>query len=225
MAIRRLLALLRQGLEAMAYIGDNAIEVEPVATNNLGPLAELILPELPGCDDLMVRIKLGAALREFCRETNACVVTMPAKVIHNDKGYDYIYAPPAPEGMVVWSILSINNFDGTLVERGNGYVGRGIIVIGRGARDEFVNVSYSVCPKAGGEACPEWFVERYSEAITAGAMYKLLSMTGKAWSDPNRATQYGAEYADAISEASYRSTGSQLAGGAESAVPQGGMFM
>lgn len=209
----------------MAYIGDNAMEVEPVATDNLGPLAELILPELPGCEDLMVRMKLGAALREFCRETNACVVTMPAKVICNDKGYCYIHTPPAPEGMVVGSLLSVKNYDGTLVEWGDWDINRGMVVIGRGARDEFVNVSYSVCPKAGGEACPEWFVERYAEAITAGAMYKLLSMTGKVWSDPNRAAQYGAEYADAISEASYRSTGSQLAGGAESAVPQGGIFM
>jgi hypothetical protein len=209
----------------MVYIGDNAMEVEPVATDNLGPLAKLILPELPGCDDLMVRMKLGAALREFCRETNACVVTMPAKVIRNDKGYDYIYAPPAPEGMVIGSLLSVKNFDGTLVEWGDGDINRGMIVIGRGARDEFVNVSYSVYPKAGGEACPERFVERYAEAITSGAMHKLLSMTNKPWSDPNRAAQYGAEYADAISEASYRSTGSQLSGGAENAIPQGGLFM
>ena len=209
----------------MSEIGDNAIEMKPVATDNLGPLAKLILPELPGCDDLMVRMKLGAALREFCRETNACVVTMPAKVIRNDKGYDYIHAPPAPEGMVVGSLLSVKNFDGTLVEWGDGDINRGKIVIGRGARDEFVNVSYSVYPKAGGEACLEWFVERYAEAITSGAMHKLLSMTNKPWSDPNRAAQYGAEYADAISEASYRSTGSQIVGGAENAIPQGGLFM
>lgn len=209
----------------MQYLGDNAIEVEPVAIDNLGPLAKLILPELLGCDDLVVRMKLGAALREFCRETNACVITMPAKIISNQHGYDYIPVPPAPEGMIVGTILSIKNFNGTLVEWGEGDMSRGMIIIGRGARGDVVNVTYSVYPKAGGEACPEWFVERYAEAITAGAMHKLLSMTNKPWSDPNRAVLYGSEYADFISEASYRSTGSQLVGGAESAIPQGGLFI
>lgn len=209
----------------MQYLGDNAIEVEPVATDNLGPLAKLMLPELPGCDDLVVRMKLGAALREFCRETNACLITMPAKIIPNDNGYDYIHVPPAPNGMVIGSILSIKNFNDTLVGWGEGDMSRGMIIIGRGARGDIVNVTYSVYPKAGGEACPEWFVERYAEAITAGAMQKLLSMTNKPWSDPNRAALYGSEYADFISEASYRSISSQLVGGAESAIPQGGLFM
>lgn len=209
----------------MSYLGDNAMEVEEVSTNNLGSLAELILPELPGCDDLIVRMKLGASLREFCRETNACLITMPAKIIPNDNGYDYIHVPPAPNGMVIGSILSIKNFNGTSVGWGEGDMSRGMIIIGRGARGDFVNVTYSVCPKAGGEACPEGFVERYAEAITAGAMQKLLSMTNKPWSDPNRAALYGSEYADFISEASYRSTCSQLVGGTESAIPQGGLFM
>lgn len=209
----------------MSYLGDNAMEVEEVSTNNLGSLAKLILPELPGCDDLVIRMKLGASLREFCRETNACLITMPAKIIPNDNGYDYIHVPPAPNGMVIGSILSIKNFNGTLVGWGEGDMSRGMIIIGRGARGEVVNVTYSVCPKAGGEACPEWFVERYAEAITAGAMQKLLSMTNKPWSDPNRAALYGSEYADFISEASYRSTCSQLVGGAESAIPQGGLFI
>ena len=223
MAIRRLLALLRQGFEAMAYIGDNAIEVEPVATNNLGPLAELILPELPGCEDIVIRMKLGAALREFCRETNACVIEMPAKKIKDTHiFYNFALVPPPPDGMVIGSVLSVcdsNGYDVSFSVAGNK------ILFNSHCSTDTVKVRFSVCPKAGGEACPEWFVERYAEAITAVAMHKLLSMTNKPWSDPNRAALYGAEYADAISEASYRSTGSQLAGGAESAVPQGGMFM
>jgi hypothetical protein len=207
----------------MSYIGDNAMEVEPVATDNLGPLAKLILPELPGCDDLMVRMKLGEALREFCRETNACVVEMLVKKIKDPYSfYDFALVPPPQDGMVIGSVLRVCDSNGCDVSFS--IVGNKISFNSCSYTDR-VLVRFSVCPKAGGEACPEWFVERYAEAITAGAMYKLLSMTGKAWSDPNRAAQYGAEYANAISEASYRSTGSQLAGGAENAIPQGGLFM
>jgi hypothetical protein len=207
----------------MSMIGDNAMEVEPVATNNLGSLAKLILPELPGCDDFMVRMKLGAALREFCRETNACVVEMPAKKFNDPHTfYDLALVPPPPDGMVIGSVLSVCDSDGHDVPFS--IVGNKILFDSYSTSDT-IKVKFSVYPKAGGEACPEWFVERYAEAITAGAMQKLLSMTGKAWSDPNRAVQYGAEYSDAISEASYRSTGSQLAGGAENAIPQGGLFM
>lgn len=209
----------------MSEIGDNAIEMKPVATDNLGPLAKLILPELRGCDDLMVRMQLGAALREFCRETNACVVTMPAQVISNQSGECFIYVPAAPDGMVIGTISNVTNLDGTPILWRNGISCQRMKVYIEICSHSAVEVTYSVYPKAGGEACPEWFVERYAEAITAGAMYKLLSMTGKAWSDPNRAAQYGSEFADAISEASYRSLGSQLVGGAESAIPQGGLFM
>lgn len=209
----------------MSYIGDNAIEVSPVASddNNLGPLAALILAELPGCEDLLVRLKLGAALREFCRETNACVVKMPVKKIKDPCAfYDFALVPPPPDGMVVGSVLSVcdgNGYDVSFTVIGDK------ISFNSYCSTDTATVKFSVYPKAGGEACPEWFVERYAEAITAGAMHKLLSMTNKPWSDPNRAALYGAEYADAISEASYRSIGSQLAGGAESAIPQGGIFM
>ena len=56
-------------------------------------------------------------------------------------------------------------------------------------------------------------------------MHHLLSMSKRAWSDPQRAVEYGAKYADAIAEASYRSLGSAMQGGAESAIPCGGLFM
>lgn len=205
----------------MAYIGDNAIEVEPVKTDTLGPLAALILSELPGCDDLTIRMKLGAALREFCRETNACAYAIPAVVL---KG-GIVPIPPAPFGMLVGTVLDVIDSRGYRVKFDvTDSLMQSIVLRGASEGDK-VLVKLSAYPKAGGESCPEWFVERYAEVITAGAMNKLLSMTNRPWSDPQRAMAYGAEYSDAISEASYRSIGSQLGGGAESAIPQGGLFM
>ena len=205
----------------MAYIGDNAVELEPVKTDTLGPLAKLILPDLPGCDDLVVRMKLGAALREFCRETNACTITMPLVV----QEHGVIPIPAAPGGMLVNTVLDVVCNGYTVPFRvEDGYVQRIVVLRGAGEGD-IAQVKFSVYPKAGGESCPEWFVERFAEAITAGALHKLLSMTGRPWSDAQKAAIFGAEYTDAIAEASYRSLGSQLSGGSESAIPQGGLFM
>lgn len=205
----------------MGIIGDNAIEMEPVATDNLGPLAKLILPDLPGCDDLVVRMKLGAALREFCRETNACKFTVRMTVMEGG----VVPIPTAPNGMVVGTVLNVGSSDdyGVRFEVSDRVPPR-IITSGVEEGDE-VLVQFSAYPKAGGEGCPEEFIERYAEAITAGAMHKLLTMSGRPWSDPQKAAIYGAEYADAISEASYRSLGSPFGGGSESAIPQGGLFM
>lgn len=205
----------------MGIIGNDAMEMEPVATDNLGPLAMLILTDLPGCDDLVVRMKLGAALREFCRETNACTFTV--RMLAKEGGV--VPIPAAPNGMIVGTVLNVGSRDsyGVRFEVSDG-IPPMIITNGVGEGEE-VLVKFSAYPKAGGEACPEEFIERYAEAITAGAMHKLLTMTGRAWSDAQRAALYGAEYADAISEASYRSLGSAIGGGSESAIPQGGLFM
>lgn len=208
----------------MSYIGNNAIEMEPVETDNIGSLASLVLAELPECNDLLVRQQLGYALREFCRETNACVVVAPA-VVRCDLHCGYsITMPAAPNGMVVGTVLGVTEggdpmdfkvFDSPVPHiRVGGFVGDGRVL-----------VRFSVYPKAGGEDCPKWFKERYAEAIVAGAMHHLLSMQKRAWADPQRAAEYGAKYADAINEASYRSLGSSMQGGAESAIPCGGLFM
>lgn len=207
----------------MSYIGDNAIEMEPVETDNIGSLASLILAELPECNDLLVRQQLAYALREFCHETDACVMAAPVKFMPCRDRWGYAaLMPAAPQGMIVGSILDVrmhgiscgfkvyHDPDSIYVPD---YIGGHCDV-----------VRYSVYPKAGGEVCPTWFKDRYAEAITAGAMYHLLSMSGRPWSDPQRAAEYGAKYTNAIAEAAYR-RGSPEDGGPESAIPCGGLFM
>lgn len=207
----------------MAYIGNNAIEVESVETDNIGSLASLVLAELPECNDLLVRQQLGYALREFCRETDACVLTAPVKFEAHPREWGYSAPlPAAPQGMVVGTVIEVEEC---------GYP-RGFeirhdpdrIHISDFYGSSQSQVRFSVYPKAGGEECPKWFKERYAEAIVAGAMHHLLSMSGRSWSDPQRAAEYGAKYINAIAEASYR-RGAPEQGGAESAIPCGGLFM
>ena len=209
----------------MRYVGDNAAEVEPVETENIGSLATLVMPELPMCEDLLVRQQLGYALREFCRETDACVVEQPCMARMTPFG---VYAFPianVPRGMILGTVLDVSvcGRSAPFEVKDNPYphvVSRRYICEG----DRAV-LRYSVYPKAGGEDCPKWFKERFAEAIVAGAMYHLLSMQKKPWSDSQRAAEYGAKYADAINEAAYRRLGSAAQGGSESAIPCGGMFM
>ena len=96
----------------MSYIGDNAIEMEPVETDNIGSLASLILAELPECNDLIVRQQLAYALREFCRETDACVLSAPLRFREHPRRWGYSAPmPAAPQGMVVGTILEVRACD------------------------------------------------------------------------------------------------------------------
>lgn len=211
----------------MGYIGESAIEMEPIETDNIGSLGALVLAELPNCDDLLIRQQLAYALREFCRESNACVIEVPvcAECPKDTWGYR-IPMPAAPQDMMVGTILDVKVAGGHASFKVRDTPYPHIHILGTYiCKGDKVSVRFSVYPKVGGEVCPTWFKDRYAEAIVAGAMHHLLSMQKRPWSDPVRATQYGAKYADAISEASYRSTGSAAQGGPENAIPCGGMFM
>ena len=207
----------------MSYIGDNAIEMEPVETDNIGSLASLILSELPECNDLIVRQQLAYALREFCRETDACVLAAPVKFIAYPHEWGYSAPmPAAPQGMIIGTVLGVSECGYLRSFEIRRNPDRIHIQDYYGSHN--AKVYFSVYPKAGGEVCPTWFKDRYAEAITAGAMYHLLSMSGRPWSDPQRAAEYGAKYTNAIAEAAYR-RGSPEQGGFETAIPCGGLFM
>lgn len=209
----------------MAYIGDTAIEFEPVETENIGSLAALILPELPDCGDLMIRQQLGFALREFCRETDACVVEQPCMAKMTPFGAYAFPIAGVPSGMILGTVLDVLANGSSVPFEVKDYPSPHVVSRGYICEDDRAVLKYSVYPKAGGEDCPRWFKERYAEAIVAGAMHHLLSMNKKPWSDPQRAAEYGAKYIDAINEASYRRLGSAADGGTESAIPCGGLFM
>lgn len=212
----------------MALVGDNATEIEPVETDNIGSLARLMLSELPGCDDLLVRQQLGFALREFCRETDACVmehVYCHAEGRALPDGHEFVLTG-APSGMELVTVLDAQVRGRSVPFDVRDYPVPTVTVHGWLCCGDKVKVRFSVAPKAGGEDCPRWFKERYAEAITAGAMFHLLSMTGKGWSDPQRMAQYGSKYQQAICEATYRRMcGSAVESGPANAVPRGGLFM
>ena len=59
-------------------------------------------------------------------------------------------------------------------------------------------------PYVNEERAPKAFLARYGEAILSGALVRLFSMQGKAWTDAEQARQHGIHYENAIAEARLR---------------------
>lgn len=206
----------------MAYLGDDSMELNPIEVENIGSFANLILSELPVCDDLAIREKLGATLREFCRETDACTVRQSFVAHSNERVFQLACVPL---DMILGNILDLS-YDGRHIAFRTDYERASVIAEERTAHGVHVTITASVVPAAGGEKCPKWFKRRYAEAICAGTMYHLLSMTKKPWSDPARAVQYATTYRNAIAEASYQRVSNDISmGGVASAIPCGGPFL
>ena len=60
-------------------------------------------------------------------------------------------------------------------------------------------------PHIGEERAPREFLQRYGDALVDGALARLFSMTGRAWTDAEQARQRGVAYTNALSEARQRS--------------------
>ena len=210
----------------MAFVGEVSTELSPIEVENIGSFADLILSELPACDDLLVRQKLAATLREFCRETDACVARQSFVAHDAPRAWpDMFSISCVPCDMILGNVLDLT-YDGRHIAFKVDYERKVVFANERPAHDVHVEITVSVVPAPGGEKCPKWFKKRYAEAICAGTLYHLLSMTKKPWSDPTRAVHYGNAYRNAIAEASYQRVSNDiLVGGVASAIPCGGPFM
>ena len=206
----------------MAFIGDDSTELEQIEVENIGSFANLILSEIPVCNDLQIREKLASTLREFCRETDACTVRQNF-VAHGNPHVFQIAC--VPTGMVLGNVVDLT-YDRRHVAFRTDAERLSVVADERAAHGVRVEITASVIPAPGGEKCPKWFKRRYAEAICAGTLYHLLSMTKKPWSDPTRAVQYGTTYRNAIADASYQKISNDITmGGVASAIPCGGPFM
>lgn len=206
----------------MAFIGDNSTKLNPIDVENIGSFANLILSEVPVCNDLIIREKLASTLREFCRETDACTVRQDLFVHGNQHVFQVTCVPM---DMVIGNVLDLT-YDGRHVSFRTDTGNMTVIADERAAHGVHVVITVSVVPAVGGEKCPKWFKRRYAEAICSGTLYHLLSMTKKPWSDPNRSVQYAMNYRNAIAEASYQRISNDISmSGSASAIPYGGPFM
>lgn len=182
----------------------------------LASLAQDLVYRLPGCTDLMVRKTIQEVYRDFCRKT--CALTSTVKVEmsgcencrmlharHSGCRVDCVTAVrvgcreiPKDEYRVVDGVLHVSN--SYLSADGSPVV---------------VSVDCVEIPRLGCETVPADFVEKHGDAIRSGVLARLMSMTGRAWSDQNMAALEMRSYENALTETRSRhhSGGQYSAGG------------
>lgn len=200
-------------------------------------LAEDLILRLPGCTDVMVRKTLQATYREFARHSCVFHTVRRLPIVGNE----CCFGPTLPD-MYVDAVTDVRIGNRKLVLKheydivGNGKIvilgcpnydmGDGdealkFIVDAADIQPEFkrfgvphLHVTCVEVPKSGSETAPSWFLEKYGEAIVSGVLWKLMSMTGKAWSDPAQAAVEKVNYDNFMNEARVNyANGSQYGSG------------
>lgn len=193
-------------------------EREPPEIETVSQLANGIVWRLPGCDDEAIRRSLQRAYSDFCAASCALVATRCVEVGPCEEVRELCVTASRPDRYVEtvkgvscngrpllqgrdWSLAD------NRIRLRHSYSGR--------RRFEIATVEV---PVDGSEAAPSWFLKRYGAAIASGALARLMSMTGKAWSDPAQAKIEAASFNDRITQAKLAYyNGGNLSNGAASA--------
>lgn len=158
---------------------------------SIAELASNLVYRLPGCADEMVRRALRDAYGDFCRLANALVTE---RVMRLSVGESIYPITPLTPDCTITSISAVWHKSMKLKERCDYTVIVGMppsiklrrSYIPEDAEEEadcFIRVVCIEQPKSGSERAPRWFLQKYGDAICAGALVKLFGMTGRAWSD------------------------------------------
>jgi len=132
-----------------------------------------ILPHCPGCHDDLARSALRDAGRTFARESD--IITETVTVDKELLDFNFAYLPPT----AVDERLAPLHF---LKFRTNAEDSRK------------ADVTYSCLPKPDVDFLPDAVAEKYSEAVVDQALFRLLNMPGKPWSNPQLAQYHLADY-------------------------------
>ena len=195
-------------------------EQEQVEYGSLASLSEDLVYRLPGCSDLMVRKTLQEVYRDFCSRS-WCLSFTDVDEFPKDGAYDIrrrigalshvaevsvgrhvleqgrdwtLSRSPAP-------VVFIANRHGHIVHQTHPRhpeLDDPCRMHDRHAERERVRVKWVEVPGMGCERCPGWFLERHGDAICHGVLAKLMSMTGRAWSDQAQASSELVQYENAV---------------------------
>lgn len=181
-------------------------EYETPEMETLAGLAENLVYRLPGCMDVMVRKTLQETYRDFCRRSCCLRVRRQFKVSPDDHTLPLV---PVVGGMVD-SVADISCNRRALVKGRDYEVLHGLVSLRRhvvpkeGTEERFypiVSFNQVEIPAIGQETAPKWFLAKYGDSICSGVLSRLMSMSGKAWSDPSQAQSETIRYENAVCEA------------------------
>lgn len=191
----------------MANTFDSEVETPDLET--LAGLAENLVYRLPGCSDLMVRKAIQAVYRDFCRRS--CCLRVRRQFRQEPDRCEY----PACSvyGGMVDQIVEVS-IGRRVLRDGHDYCVRGpVVVLNRklNVRNDVpeesrpvITITHVEIPDIGQESAPKWFIMKYGDAICSGAISRLMSMTGRPWSDLSQAQQEMIAYENFVNEARVR---------------------
>lgn len=201
---------------------DDEIEEREVGT--LASLAEDIVFRLPGCTDVMIRKTISSVYRDFCRRTSALVTRRKVDLV---RGVTHYGVSPLLRGCVVDCVRSATvrhrDIRPTVMSDGTVVVDRRFLPVDDKHIPMFLEVVEM--PGIGCEEAPQWFIDKYGDVIVSGVLGQLMSMTGRAWSDPQVASDERMKFNSALTEARTRScTGGQMSAGKLNFIKRGNLL-
>jgi len=170
-----------------------------------------ILPMVPGCPDSLIKNNIRSAVIELCERASVYQAELdPLTTVGNIYEYDL----EAPSGTVVQKILWITHegkdlepLTSTLLEQripkwreGNGvpeyYVQQGSALVWLAPIPTATGVSSTIVravlkPTHTSSACDDGVMNDYRDTIINGALFRLLRIPNKEWTDLQGASVYG----------------------------------
>tara|TARA_S200000501_G_scaffold85564_1_gene78236 strand:+ start:1769 stop:2452 length:684 start_codon:yes stop_codon:yes gene_type:complete len=185
-----------------------------------------ILPMVIGCPDSLIESTIRASAIDFCERTGAYQLELdPITTVANVYEYDL----EAPTGTTVHKIMWVT-FNGTSLEpvtselleqrkpkwRDSNYYGEPEYYVQQSGTSMWlapvpnvttassVIVRAQLKPTHTSTACDEQIMNEYRDAIVNGALFRLLRMPGRDWSDLQGAGIYSGLFAEAVVTAERR---------------------
>ena len=179
-----------------------------------------VLPEVPGCSKYTAIDNIRLAAIDFCKQTGISVETSEEQDIDANEP---IFDLPSPGSNVrPWQVLWMNSTQGPItpvsrrvaVEWGatwetltgdwpcnylhvnNSQVR--FVPIPTESRSESLTVHCSYIPTRNADRLDAVLLDEYREAITSGALYRLLRMSKEPWYDPTEARERRDMFAIAV---------------------------
>lgn len=183
--------------------------IEDVEIASVADLAEQMVFRLNGCTPTLIRKMLQIAFADFAR-VSCCFTTeyefetakdelvypvsttLPKMFVDSigavwldgrrlECPRQYRTSPMGGIPTIIFNERTLSDFcnESELV--------RNPVLAGRDYAPQIIRVRITELPKMGSEAAPQWFLDKYGEAVVAGALVRLYGMSNKPWTDAAQA--------------------------------------
>jgi hypothetical protein len=181
-----------------------------------------ILPEVPGCPNIVVDFAINNTLNDFCTVTRLWSQTLtPISSVADQMDYtvaavtgaDFVRFERVAFDGVPLTQRNLDQLDGLYpagwadltgtplhcVTNSDGSLS--LVPAPAAVVADGIKIRASLAPSATGTTFPDLLFRRYSVEIAAGVKASLMSMAGKPWSNPDMALTYSAIYESGRSDA------------------------